>query len=92
MEKYGGQQKFIGHIKTANAQGILTKKQAHDLKEAVNDACKLRPGMTSTSEAVDELDGKERARREMPVFATITGVSATITKRQPKPNQAKIKR
>ena len=61
VEKYGGQQKFIGHIKTANAQGILTKKQAHDLKEAVNDACKLRPGMTSTSEAVDELDGKIRA-------------------------------
>lgn len=61
VEKYGGQQKFIGHIKTANAQGILTNKQAHDLRAAVNDACKLRPGLTSSSGFVDELDGKVRA-------------------------------
>lgn len=61
VEKYGGQQKFIGHIKTANAQGILTKKQAHDLKEAVNDACSLRPGATSLSEFIEELDGKVRS-------------------------------
>lgn len=61
VEKYGGQQKFIGHIKTANVQGILTNKQAHDLRAAVNEACKLRPGLTSTSEVIEELDGKVRA-------------------------------
>lgn len=65
VEKYGGQQKFIGHIRTAHAEGILTKKQAHDLKEAVNDACALRPGMTSTSEAIEELDGKIRSAVRM---------------------------
>ena len=65
VEKCGGQQKFIGHIKQAHATGILTKKQAHDLREAVNDACKLRPGLTSTSEAVEELDGKIRAAVKM---------------------------
>ena len=65
VEKYGGQQKFIGYIRTACADGVLTKKQAHDLREAVNDACKLRPGLTSTSEAVEELDGKIRAAVKM---------------------------
>ena len=60
VEKYGGQQKFIGHIKTACATGVLTKKQAHDLRDAVNDACSLRPGMTSTSELIAELDKKIR--------------------------------
>ena len=60
VEKYGGQQKFIGHIKTACTTGVLTKKQAHDLRDAVNDACSLRPGMTSTSELIAELDKKIR--------------------------------
>ena len=60
VEKYGGQQKFIGHIKTACATGVLTKKQAHDLRDAVNDACSLRPGTTSTSEFIAELDKKIR--------------------------------
>ena len=60
LEKHGGQQKFIGHIKTACATGVLTKKQAHDLRDAVNDACSLRPGTTSTSEFIAELDKKIR--------------------------------
>lgn len=60
VEKHGGQQKFIGHIKTACATGVLTKKQAHDLRDAVNDACSLRPGTTSTSELIAELDKKIR--------------------------------
>lgn len=65
VEKYGGQQKFIGHIKTACATGVLTKKQAHDLRQAVNDACRLRPGLTTTSDAIEELDGKIRAAVKM---------------------------
>lgn len=65
VEKYGGQQKFIGHIKMACATGVLTKKQAHDLRQAVNDACRFRPGVTSTSEAIEELDGKIRAAVKM---------------------------
>ena len=65
VEKYGGQQKFIGHIKTACATGVLTKKQAHDLRQAVNDACKLRPGLASTSEAIEELDSKISAAVKM---------------------------
>ncbi len=65
VEKYGGQLKFIGHIKTACATGVLTKKQAHDLRQAVNDACKLRPGLASTSEAIEELDGKISAAVKM---------------------------
>ena len=58
VEKYGGQQEFIGRIRRNLAEGKLTKKQAQDLRRAVNDACKLRPGMTTASEAIDELDGK----------------------------------
>ena len=61
VEKYGGQQKFIGHISRAQAEGVLTKQQAYSLRQAVNEACKLRPGMTSTSEAIIDLDGRVRA-------------------------------
>ena len=65
VEKYGGQQKFIGYIRQAHAEGKLTKSQAQDLRQAVNDACKLRPGLTSTNEAIGELDGKIRAAVKM---------------------------
>ena len=64
-EAEGGQQALIGRIKRMQTEGKLTKSQAQDLRQAVNDACKLRPGLTSTSEAIEELDGKIRAAVKM---------------------------
>lgn len=60
VEKYGGQQKFLRLIDERYITGTLTKKQAHDFKAAVNDACSLRLGTTSASEFVAELDKKIR--------------------------------
>ncbi len=60
VEKYGGQHKFLKLIDERRIAGTLTKKQAADLREAVNDACSLRPGTTSTSEFIAELDKKIR--------------------------------
>lgn len=64
-EAEGGQQALIGRIKRMQTEGKLTKSQAQDLRQAVNDACKLRPGLASTSEAIEELDGKISAAVKM---------------------------
>ncbi len=64
-EAEGGKQALNRRIKRMQADGKLTKKQAHDLKDAVDEACKPRPGFTSTSEAIEELDGKIRAAVKM---------------------------
>ena len=64
-EAEGGKQALIRRIKRMQADGKLTKKQAHDLKDAVDEACKPRPGFTSTSEAIEELDGKVSAAANM---------------------------
>ena len=64
-EAEGGKQALIRRIKRMQADGKLTKKQAHDLKDAVDEAYKPRPGFTSTSEAIEELDGKVSAAANM---------------------------
>ena len=60
VEKYGGQQKFLKLIDERRITGTLTKKQASDLRAAVNDACTIREGTASASEFVAELDKKIR--------------------------------
>ena len=64
-EIQGGQQALIVRIKRMQAEGKLTKSQAQDLRQAVNEACRPRPGLTSTNEAIDELDGKISAAVKM---------------------------
>ena len=64
-EIQGGQQALIARIKRMQAEGKLTKSQAQDLRQAVNEACRPRPGLTSTNEAIDELDGKISAAVKM---------------------------
>ena len=54
----GGELNFIGQIKEGQLTGILTKKQAFDLKQAVTAACKSKEGVTAQNEAILELDKK----------------------------------
>ncbi len=58
VERLGGEVEMINHIKEARLRGELTSKQAHDLRQAVKEACQTREGLTSQSEAVKELDKK----------------------------------
>lgn len=64
-EAEGGQQALVGRIKRMQAEGKLTKKQAQDLRQVVNKACTPRPGFTSTSEVIEELNGKVAAAANM---------------------------
>ena len=56
VKERGGELAVINEIKEAYKQGELTGKQAHDLKEQVEEACKCDL-MTSRSEVVEELKG-----------------------------------
>ncbi len=58
VERAGGQNQMIEQIVEAQRRGELTKKQAFDLRQAVNDACKTRDGLTVPNEAIQELDKK----------------------------------
>ena len=58
VEQAGGQLEMIAQINEAAKRGELTKKQAYDLRQAVNDACKVREGLTVQNEAIQELDKK----------------------------------
>ena len=58
IEKEGGQNKMIEQINNAQKRGELTKKQAFDLRAAINDACKIEEGFTMQNEAIKELDEK----------------------------------
>ena len=64
-EAEGGQQALIGRIKRMQTEGKLTKQEAYSLRQAVNDACKFHPGLTSTSEVIEELNGKVAAAANM---------------------------
>lgn len=64
-EAEGGQQALIGRIKRMQAEGKLTKQEAYSLRQAVNDACKPRPGISSTNGAIEELNGKISAAVKM---------------------------
>ncbi len=58
IEQAGGQVQMIEQISNAQKRGDLTNKQAYDLRQAVNEACKIREGITTKSEAITELDKK----------------------------------
>ena len=58
IEKAGGQVAMLEQISEAQKQGALTRKQAYDLKQAINEACSLKEGLTIRNEAIAELDKK----------------------------------
>ena len=58
VEQWGGEVETIAHINEAQKRGDLTAKQAFDLRQGVKDACKVKDGLTATSEAISELDKK----------------------------------
>ena len=58
IEQAGGQLQMIEQINEAQRRGELSKKQAFDLRQAVNEACKIKDGLTVPNEAIEELDKK----------------------------------
>ena len=58
IEQAGGQLQMIEQINEAQKRGELSKKQAFDLRQAINEACKTRHGLTVPNEAIKELDKK----------------------------------
>lgn len=58
IEQAGGQFQMLEQINEAQKRGDLSKKQAYDLRQAVNDACKIKEGITVPNEAIKELDKK----------------------------------
>lgn len=58
IEQAGGQLQMIGQINEAQKRGDLSKKQAFDLRQAINNACKVKEGLTIPNEAIAELDKK----------------------------------
>lgn len=60
IEQVGGQLQMLNQINEAQRMGELSKKQAFDLRQAINEACKTREGLTVPNEAIQELDKKVR--------------------------------
>lgn len=58
IEQVGGQLQMIEQINEAQKRGELSKKQAFDLRQAINEVCKIRDGFTVPNEAIQELDKK----------------------------------
>ena len=58
IEQAGGQMEMLEKIGEAQKRGDLTKKQAYDLRQAVNEACKIKAGLTMPNDAIKELDKK----------------------------------
>ncbi len=58
VEKTGGQIEMLSQIAEAQKRGELTKKQAFDLRAAVNDVCQIKEGLTAPNEAIKELTKK----------------------------------
>ena len=58
VEHVGGQLEAIEQINEAARRGELTRKQAYDLRSAINEACKLQAGLTEPNGAIKELDKK----------------------------------
>lgn len=57
IQERGGETKVLEEIKEAQTKGELSKKQAYDLRQQVEEACKCDM-MTARSEAIEELDKK----------------------------------
>ena len=58
VEKAGGELQMLDQINEQREMGVLDKKQAYDLRQAVKSACSLKDGLTVESEAIKELDKK----------------------------------
>lgn len=58
IERAGGVTQMLQQISEAQATGKITKKQAYDLRVAVNDAVKCDGNITTPNEAILELDEK----------------------------------
>lgn len=58
VQMAGGELNFISQMQEAKRTGVLTKKQAFDLKQAVIHACKERSGITDRNDCILELDKK----------------------------------
>ncbi len=58
VEGIGGQIQMLNQIREAQQRGELTKKQALDIRRAVNDACQEESGQVARSEVIEELDRK----------------------------------
>jgi len=57
IKERGGEIKVLEEIKEAQTKGELSKKQAYDLRQQVEEACKCDL-MTARSEVIEELDKK----------------------------------
>ncbi len=58
IKQTGGQLQMIEQIREAQKRGELSSKQAFDLRQAINEACKIKDGLTVQNEAIQELDKK----------------------------------
>lgn len=58
IERTGGVTQMLEQISEAQTTGKLTKKQAYDLRVAINDAAKCDGHVTTPNEAILELDEK----------------------------------
>jgi hypothetical protein len=58
IERAGGVTQMLQQISEAQATGKITKKQAYDLRVAVNDAAKCDGNITTPNKAILELDEK----------------------------------
>lgn len=58
IKQAGGQTQMITQINEAQKTGVLTKKQAFDLRKVVNEACNVKDGVMIKNEAINELDKK----------------------------------
>ncbi len=58
IEQQGGELAVISQINENYKTGVLSKKQAHDLRAMVRRACLLRCGITTPNEAIQELNTK----------------------------------
>lgn len=58
IKQAGGQLQMLEQIKEAQKRGELSKQQAYNFRQIVNEACKIRDGLTVPNEAIQELDKK----------------------------------
>lgn len=58
IEMMGGQMQMFTQIEEAQRRGELTRKQAHDLKKAIKEACCVLDSITVQNDAIVELTNK----------------------------------
>lgn len=58
IERQGGQMAFLEYLAEQQKQGKLTKKQAYDIRQAVQNVCSVEGGFLVPNTAIEELDKK----------------------------------